>query len=204
MINLTKKSKINLSKEANTLSKIHFGVNWGMKESNSKGFLGSLFGSSSSKEAVDLDASITCFSGPHIDTVYFARRSNMFLQHSGDDLTGDEEKDDEDNETITANLDRAPNHLEEFYLYVNSYSGERFDEIPYASVRIYEGNVNNPTNVIASFNLSHDESFKGAKTIILGKVYRDDNNNWQFEAIGDTYSVHRIEPTVKIINNNYR
>lgn len=211
MINLSKKQTINLSKQANNLTQIRFGVNWGMKEikgiKKEGGFLG--FGGKPvetiiKKEAVDLDASATVFSGGNTETVSFMKLRNSFITHSGDDRVGDDEKDDDDNETITIDLTNVPNHVQEVYLYVNSYSGEKFDEIPYAGIRIYEGNVNNPSKVIAKFDLVNDDNFKGAKTIVLGKIFKEASGDWDFEAIGDTYDVARIEPTINIIKSNYR
>ena len=197
-INLAKNQTINLSKASNSLSQIRFGINWGMKES------GGLFGFGKSKTAVDLDASATVFQGDATDTVSFMKLRNMFISHSGDDTVGDSEQDDDDNETITINLDDAPNSASEIYLYVNSYSGDKFDDIPYAGIRIYEGRVNNPEKVIAKFDLVRDNTFKGAKTVILGKLFKEANGDWDFQAIGDAYNVSRIEPTIQIIKNKYR
>ena len=210
-INLAKNQTINLSKASNSLSQIRFGINWGMKEQvkqvRSGGFLG--FGGTTEtkvvgKKAVDLDASATVFQGDATDTVSFMKLRNMFISHSGDDTVGDSEQDDDDNETITINLDDAPNGASEIYLYVNSYSGDKFDDIPYAGIRIYEGRVNNPEKVIAKFDLVRDNTFKGAKTVILGKLFKEANGDWDFQAIGDAYDVSRIEPTIQIIKNKYR
>lgn len=210
MINLSKNQTINLSKQSSNLSQVRFGINWGMKEVVGKKREGGLFGFGGKvvetvvgKQAVDLDASATVFSGANEDTVYFGKLRNSFITHSGDDLVGDDEKDDDDNETITIDLSNVPNHVQEVYLYVNSFSGQKFNEIPYAGIRIYEGNVNNPTKVLAKFDLVNDSSFKDAKTIILGKLYKE-NGDWDFKAIGDTYNVSRIEPTIAIIKQKYR
>lgn len=197
-INLAKNQTINLSKASNSLSQIRFGINWGMKESRG------LFGFGKSKTAVDLDASATVFQGARVDTVSFMRLNNAFITHSGDDTVGDGERDDDDNETITINLSDAPNGDSEIYLYVNSYSGDKFDDIPYAGVRIYEGDVNKPEKVIAKFDLVRDNTFKGAKTVVLGKLFKEANGDWDFQAIGDAYDVSRIEPTIQIINSKYR
>ena len=205
-INLSKKQTINLSKQSDkpSLEKVLFGLNWGMiTTAGSKGFFG--FGKSEgTKKSVDLDASVTCFSstGRKMDTIYFGKLSNSYIKHSGDDRVGDEDADDNDNETITVDLSKVPSEVAEMYFYMNSFSGEKFDEIPYAGLRIYEGVVDRPSNVMATFDVANDSSFKGSKTIIIGKLFRNEGE-WDFEAIGDAKPYSRINDTISDIQNNY-
>ncbi len=59
-INLQKGQRISLEKEAGRgLSRVVMGLGWGMKQVQSRGFLG--FGAGSRQKAVDLDASCLLF-----------------------------------------------------------------------------------------------------------------------------------------------
>lgn len=193
-INLSKSQpRINLSKSApNGLSKLLLGVNWGMI----KGFLGR-------KKAVDLDASIAVFAGGTLlDTISFMKLKNAYIAHSGDDRDGDDEDDGKDNETITIDFNAIDSRATHMFLFVNSFSNDNLDELPYAGVRIYEGQVDEPTTVLAKFELANSAEFKGAKGAILGACHRD-NGEWQFDAIGTPVKHTRIEPTVEQIKSLY-
>jgi len=202
-INLSKNQTINLSKATSQgLTNLKFGVNWGMINKKSGGIFG-LF-SSSTSEAVDLDASVTAFSGNSPQhTISFRNLRNSYISHSGDDRVGDENADDNDNETITIDFKKVPSNVDKIFLYVNSFSGQKFDGIPYAGVRVYEGAVDNPSNVLAKFEIANDQTFKGSKTMVLGFVEKV-ANDWEFKTIGDSVpNVQRIEETVRTIQNRY-
>lgn len=199
MINLTKGGRVNLSKDdnGNKLSKIFFGANWGAIV-RSAGFLG--FGSSS--EAVDLDASVVMLDANKrkVETVYFGHKvsSDGAVRHSGDDLTGDTGGDDGmDNEVISVVLDKISPRVEYVAFILNSYSHQRFDEIPYMGLRIYTTESGNPVtrpsdnpNVLAKFSLDNkstdaDTTFVNREAIVLGYAYRKDGE-WRFKAVGTT------------------
>ena len=213
-INLSKKQTTNLSKSTlSGLSVLHFGVNWGKISRGGKvekaGFFGKLFGASDRvvmgrSESVDLDTSVTVFQGnQEMSTVCFYNLRNSFIKHSGDDRVGDESKDDNDNETITMDFNQVPNNVDKVFLYVNSFLGQTFDEIPYVCVRVYEGTVNNSSNTLATFEVANDASFKGSKTILLGYVERK-GVDWEFKTIGDSLKgFSRIEETVLKIKKGY-
>ena len=109
-INLQKGQRISLEKEAGrSLNRVVMGLGWGMKEVQSKGFLG--FGGGVRQEAVDLDASCLLFdtSGNLADTVWFRQLESHCgsIRHSGDDRSGGGEAG-ADNERIAIDLNRAP------------------------------------------------------------------------------------------------
>lgn len=197
MINLSKGAtlNINLSKSSGQ-SDLLFGVNWGMVK---MGWLGP-------KKAVDLDASCSVFdkSGREIERVCFSKLKSTSLSHSGDDRSGDADSDEDDNETITVKFDNLPAVAHSVVFYVNSFCGEKFDKIPYAGIRLYEGQVNTPSKVIAKMDIANDRTFVGAETMIMGKMVRTPEGGWLYEAIGDAVSgINRIEPTVKLIQQQY-
>lgn len=189
---LAKQQTLNLAKAAQLIT-LHFGTNWGMIEKS--GFLGM----GKSKQDVDLDASAIMLNdmGATVGTpVYFGNLRSVGINHSGDDLTGDAEADNSDNEIITVDLSKIPANVESVIFTLNSFSGQKFDDIPYAAIRVYEGQPNRPTEVKATFNLANDASFKGATSIVVGKLYRS-NNGWDFKAIGDASGHTRLNGLIQ-------
>ncbi|MCB1777308.1 MAG: TerD family protein [Candidatus Competibacteraceae bacterium] len=180
-INLQKGQRISLEKEAGRgLSRVIMGLGWGMKQVQSKGFLG--FGGGSRQEAVDLDASCLLFdaSGNLADTVWFRQLQSQCgsIRHSGDDRSGGGEAG-ADNERITIDLSRVPAAVQTLIFTVNSFSGESFAGIPNAFCRLVD-DANN--GEVARFDLSLEG---GSHTgLIMTKLYRH-NNEWKMQAIGE-------------------
>lgn len=198
-LNLTKGDKLNLSKEdGSSLVNICVGANWGAIQK--KGF----FGGGKSK-SVDLDASCVVLdsTGYDIGTVFFQNLNTAGISHSGDDLVGDTDGDDGlDNEVITVNLDQVDSRAEQIFFFLNSYGGIPFDEIPFASIRIYEGTPDRVDNVFATYNIANDAQFSGKYGVILARFYKR-NGEWKVETIGDPIVEKRVEPTVALIKRNY-
>lgn len=178
-MNLSKGQKINLSKSGETLGVLRFGTNWGMKQRRR------MFGLINTKLAVDLDISAVLLgeSGQVIETIYFRNLHTQGVAHSGDDRVGDSNPDIDDNETITIDFSRLNRNIHSVVFVLNSFSGEKFSEVPYASVRIYDGQVNKPSKVHATFKLDTNPEFADAKSIIVGRAYKR-KEGWNFEAIG--------------------
>lgn len=201
-INLKKGNSIRLEKDGAKLRHICIGLNWGAITSN--GFLSILTGPTSS--AVDLDGAVSLFSaGDEQETVYYGKLMsyNGAVQHSGDDLTGDLNGDDGlDNEVITIDLSNVDNHIDEIFIYLNSYKGQDFGDIPYSKLRIYEGTPGQVNDVLATFNLSVEEKFKGYVSMVMGKLTRN-GNDWGFTAIGDPIRARRIENIISHLKEDY-
>ncbi|MBE8725745.1 TerD family protein [Flavobacterium hungaricum] len=199
-INLEKGQRINLEKSNGTkLQNICVGVNWGAIEK--KGFFGT------KKEAVDLDASCAIYDDKknHIDSVNFRKliSNDRAVKHSGDDLTGDLNGDDGlDNEVITldfSQLTPAANHVAFF---INSFRGQDFKDIPFASIRIYEGTPTRVTQEFARFDVANDASFAGNVSMVLGVFYKR-NEEWKFSAVGVPTNDKKLEQTIVTIQQNY-
>ncbi|HRY15234.1 MAG: TerD family protein [Candidatus Competibacteraceae bacterium] len=180
-INLQKGQRISLEKEAGRgLSRVVMGLGWGMKQVQSKGFLG--FGGGSRQEAIDLDASCLLFDagGNLADTVWFRQLESRCgsIRHSGDDRSGGGEAG-ADNERISIDLSRIPASVQTLIFTVNSFSGESFAGIPNAFCRLVdEAN----SGEVARFDLSLEG---GSHTgLIMTKLYRH-NNEWKMQAIGE-------------------
>ncbi|CAM3811539.1 Tellurium resistance protein TerD [Flavobacterium branchiophilum NBRC 15030 = ATCC 35035] len=199
-INLEKGQRINLEKgNGSKLQNICVGINWGAIEK--KGLFGT------KKEAVDLDGSCTVYDANKnaIDTVSFKKlmSSDQAIKHSGDDLTGDLNGDDGlDNEIITLDLARLNPNANYVAFYINSFRGQDFKDIPFASIRIFEGTPSRVQEVFAKYDVANDKNFAGSVSMVLGVFYKR-NNEWKFNAIGEPTRDRNIEETVVTIQQNY-
>ena len=181
-INLQKGQRISLEKEAgHGLSRVVMGLGWGMKQVQSRGFLG--FGGGARQEAVDLDASCLLFdaSGGLVDTVWFRQLESRCgsIRHSGDDRSGGG-VEGADNERIAIDLSRVPATVQTLIFTVNSFSGESFAGIPNAFCRLVEDGTGNE---VARFDLSLEGG--GHTGLMMTKLYRH-NNEWKMQAIGES------------------
>ncbi len=198
-ITLQKGQRISLEKEnGGQLAQVCVGVNWGAIET--KGFFGG-----AKKEAVDLDASCITFDKEKklLEIVYFGELKGQGIQHSGDDLTGDMDGDDDlDNEIITVDLTRVSEKVDQIVFVLNSFQGHDFKDIPFASIRLYEGSASRVDNVIALFDIANDVKFAGSVSMVMGKFYKKDGV-WKFTAIGDSTADKKLEQTVLTVQKNY-
>lgn len=197
-INLEKGQRINLTKaDGKVLQHICVGINWGAIEK--KG----LFGLTKTKEAVDLDASCALFDENKglYDVVYFGnlRSKDNSVRHSGDDLTGDVGGDDGlDNEVITVDFSHLHPSVNYVAFVLNSFRGQDFGTIPFASIRIYEGTPTRVTEVLAKYDIAHGAGFAGHVSMVMGVFYKK-NNEWKFNAIGEPTKDKKLQETVNTV-----
>ena len=198
-ISLQKGQRINLEKDGGgEITQMCVGVNWGAIET--KGFFGG-----TKKEAVDLDASCATFdiNGNLLDVVYFGNLQAQGVQHSGDDLTGDMDGDDGlDNEVIVVNLQQVNPNAEQIVFVLNSFQGQDFKDIPFASIRLYEGSPTRVDKIFATFDIANDRKFFGSVSMVMGKLYKK-NSDWKFTAIGDPTSDRKLEGTLKTVQEQF-
>jgi tellurium resistance protein TerZ len=200
-LNLQKGQRISLDKGNGTkLHNICVGINWGAIEH--KDFFGRV-----TKEAVDLDASCGTFNASKqlIEKIYFGNLASIdhSIKHSGDDLTGDEDGDDGlDNEIITVDLSRLSPQVEYVAFVLNSFRGQDFGTVPYASIRIYEGTPSRVDSVFATFDIAHGPAFKGFVSMVMGVFYRK-NGEWKFNAVGEPTKDHRLDETLHTVAATY-
>jgi tellurium resistance protein TerZ len=197
-ISLAKGQKINLKKSnGSDLTSFCVGANWGAIEK--KGFFGT------KKEAVDLDLSVGIFDTNKnlVEVVYFGKLQSSGVVHSGDDRTGDVDGDDGlDNEVIQINLSQIPENIENVVFVLNSFQGQDFATVPFASIRLYEGTPSRVNDIVATYNIASDAKFAGYVSMILGKLYRR-NGEWKFSAIGEPTKDAKLEHTLKTVANTY-
>ena len=169
-VSLSKGDRISLNKTAGkTLNTVRLGLGWDA----ASGLFGLGGGS------IDLDASALLLdsTGRLIDAVYFGslRAQSGAVQHSGDNLTG---AGDGDDESITVQLDKLSHGVQYIFFTVNSYRGQTFDKVKNAHVRLLDANTNTE---VAKYNLSAKGSHTG---MIMAKLYRH-NDEWKLQAIGE-------------------
>ena len=199
-INLEKGQRINLEKSnGSKLQSVCVGINWGAIEK--KGIFGI------KKEPVDLDGSCSVYDGNKnlIDTVSFRKliSTDQAIKHSGDDLTGDLNGDDGlDNEVITLDLSRLNASANYVAFFINSFRGQDFKDIPFASIRIYEGTPTRVQEVFAKYDIANDAAFAGSVSMVLGVFYKR-NDEWKFNAIGTPTKDRKLGESVVTIQQDY-
>jgi tellurium resistance protein TerZ len=199
-INLQKGQRISLEKpNGSKLQHVCVGINWGAIER--KGLFGK------KKEAVDLDGSCALYNENKqvVDVVYFRnlRSKDRAITHSGDDLTGDLNGDDGmDNEVITVDFAQLDPSVTSVAFFLNSFQGQDFALIPFASIRIYEGTPSKVNEVFATYNIAGDTGFAGHVSMVMGVFYKK-NGEWKFNAIGEPTKDRDLQQTVDTIMRNY-
>ena len=173
---LTKGGNVSLSKSAPNLTAITVGLGWDARSTTGADF--------------DLDASALLLgsNGRVLSDSHFVFFNNLrspdgSVEHTGDNLTGEGEGDDE---SILINLAMVPPQVERIVFPVSIYEadvrGQSFGQVRNAFIRV----VNQADNAeITRYDLSEDASTETA--MIFGEVYRR-NNEWKFRAVGQGYA----------------
>ena len=183
-VNLQKGQKVNLKKsDGQALSRIRIGLAWDPVEQKKGGLFGSIFGGSAPD--IDCDASVIVCKGGRLsgkgDVVYFGnlKHSSGAIVHTGDNLTGEGDGDDEQ---ILVDLTAVPQDYDKLVFVVNIYDCESrkqdFGMIANAFIRICDERTGEE---FCRYNLS--ESYAGMTAMIFGEIYRY-NGEWKFNAIG--------------------
>jgi tellurium resistance protein TerZ len=185
-VNLMKGQRISLDKEAGSkLSRVVMGLGWDAKKK--KGWFGSR------EQQIDLDASCLMFddTGNVTDVVWFRQLQSKdgSIQHTGDNLTGEGEGDDEQ---IIVDLTRVPPNVRSLVFVVNSFTGQSFSEIENAFCRIVDERTGKE---VAKFNLSGEGNYTAQ---VMAKVYRH-GGEWKMHAIGEIGSGRTWNELIPII-----
>ncbi|MEY3332943.1 MAG: TerD family protein [Cuspidothrix sp.] len=191
-INLQKGQRISLSKEAPGLTKLMCGLGWDVVKKSGGGFFRNFGGGG---HDYDLDASVVCLDAngkltAKENIIYFGnlQHSSGSIVHTGDNLTG---AGDGDDEVIIIDLPRIPADIAKLVFVINIYDciarKQDFTQVDNAFVRL----VNSANNKeLARYNLSGKE-YSGMTGMVLAEVYRH-NNEWKMAAIGNGVSVNGL------------
>ena len=172
-LSLSKGEGISLKKTDGTnLSKIILGLGWDAAKKKS------FFGGGSE---IDLDASIILFDGNKnaIDTVFFGstKSADGAIKHSGDNLTG---AGDGDDEQIVVDLTAINRNTQYGVLVITSYSGQKFNEVKNVFARVIDASTPSAPELIR-----YDLAEGGAHTGSIVAKFERDGLGWKFTAIGN-------------------
>jgi stress response protein SCP2 len=198
-ISLQKGQRVDLTKGNPGLSKILVGLGWDPVQSGGGGGLfGSLFGGGGGAN-IDCDASVIMLGANdkiqnNNDVIYFGNLKSRdgSVQHSGDNLTGDGDGDDEQ---VMIELSRVPSNVQKLVFVVNIYDcvkrKQHFGMIRNAFIRVV-----NPANQqeLIRYNLSDD--YSGKTSLVVGEIYRH-NTEWKFAAVGTGTNASGLSEVVR-------
>jgi tellurium resistance protein TerD len=175
-VTLTKGGNVSLSKEAPGLTNVIVGLGWDVRTTTGTDY--------------DLDASAILLneSGRVISDQHFVFFNNLTspdgtVEHTGDNLTGEGDGDDE---VIKVNLAGMSPQVDKIVFPVSIYDADArhqsFGQVQNAYIRV----VNEADNrEITRFDLSEDASTETA--LVFGELYRR-GGEWKFRAVGQGYA----------------
>jgi tellurium resistance protein TerZ len=176
-LTLQKNQALSLAKPDGTgLTKVRLGLGWDAKRA-SGGLLGGLFGGRGGE--IDLDASaILIGDGRVLDTVYFnqLRSTDGSITHTGDNLTGEGEGDDEQ---IIVDLTRIDPRVYAVVFAITSYSGQTFDQVENVFARVVD--IAGSQGEVVRYDLGRNGGNGTAN--IIAKLTRN-GRGWDFTALG--------------------
>ncbi|MCT2590253.1 TerD family protein [Streptomyces sp. N2-109] len=175
-VSLSKGGNVSLTKEAPNLTAVIVGLGWDARSTTGSDF--------------DLDASalLANAEGKVTNDQNFIFFNNLkspdgSVEHTGDNLTGEGEGDDE---VIKVNLAGVPADIEKIVFPVSIYEAESrqqsFGQVRNAYIRVLNQADNNE---LARYDLSEDASTETA--MVFGELYRH-GAEWKFRAIGQGYA----------------
>ncbi|MDX3095811.1 TerD family protein [Streptomyces sp. ME01-24h] len=175
-VSLSKGGNVSLTKEAPNLTAVIVGLGWDARTTTGADF--------------DLDASalLTGTEGKVLSDQHFVFFNNLrspdgSVEHTGDNITGEGEGDDEQ---IKVNLAGVPAEVAKIVFPVSIYEAESrqqsFGQVRNAFIRV----VNQADDrELARYDLTEDASTETA--MVFGELYRH-GAEWKFRAIGQGYA----------------
>jgi len=175
-VSLSKGGNVSLSKEAPGLTNILVGLGWDARSTDGADF-------DLDASAIMLNSTDKAASDQHFIFFNNLKSPDGSLEHTGDNLTGEGEGDDE---ALKVNLAGVPADIQKIVFPVSIYEGETrsqsFGQVRNAFIRI----VNDSNNTeIARYDLSEDASTETA--MVFGEVYRN-GTKWEFRAVGQGWA----------------
>lgn len=195
-ISLNKGSSLSLAKsDGSALSHVRLGLGWDAAPAPAKkGLFGGL--AKALGGSVDLDASAILFdsSGQVVDKVSFShlRSNDGSVTHSGDNLTG---AGDGDDEQIVVNLTQVPANVNSVVFVITSYSGQKFDTLQNVFARVVD--ISNGEQEVVRYNLAES---KNNTANVIAKISRS-GNGWSFTAIGEYTDGRTVKNVVDVARN---
>jgi tellurium resistance protein TerD len=175
-VSLSKGGNVSLTKAAPGLTAVAVGLGWDVRSTTGVDF--------------DLDASALGLAENHkiLSDEYFVFFNNLkspdgSIEHTGDNLTGEGEGDDEQ---IKVDLANTPAQVTSIVFPVSIYDGDSrgqsFGQVRNAFIRVVNAA---DKSELARYDLSEDASTETA--MVFGELYRN-GPEWKFRAIGQGYA----------------
>ncbi len=175
-VSLSKGGNVSLTKAAPNLTAVTVGLGWDVRSTTGTDF--------------DLDASAIALSTEKkaLSDQHFVFFNNLkspdgSIEHTGDNLTGEGEGDDE---AIKVDLAAVPPNVDTITFPVSIYEADErsqsFGQVRNAFIRV----VNQADNAeLARYDLTEDASTETA--MVFGELYRN-GAEWKFRAVGQGYA----------------
>ncbi|MGC0418861.1 TerD family protein [Embleya sp. AB8] len=175
-VSLAKGGNVSLSKAAPGLTAVAVCLGWDARSTTGADF--------------DLDASALLLGndGRVLSDLHFVFYNNLTspdgsVQHTGDNLTGEGEGDDE---TVNVDLSSVPGDVQRIVFPVSIHDAvardQSFGQVRNAYIRVVNRADNNE---LARYDLTEDASTETA--MVFGELYRN-ANEWKFRAVGQGYA----------------
>lgn len=175
-VSLTKGGNVSLTKQAPNLTAVAVCLGWDVRTTTGADY--------------DLDASAIAtgenrrvLSDQHFVFFNNLKSPEGSIEHTGDNLTGEGEGDDE---TINVDLAATPPSITNIFFPVSIYDadnrGQSFGQVQNSYIRIVDRSTGSE---LARFDLTEDASSETA--MVFGELYRR-GQEWKFRAIGQGYA----------------
>lgn len=139
---------------------------------------------------VDLDASVIAFDerGKDLDKIWYGNLTGLkgAVKHSGDNLTGEGDGDDE---MITLALDQVPAEVRTLVFTVNSFTQQKFTEIKNAYCRL----LDDRGSELVRYDLTEAEARTG---VLMCLLRRQVDGTWSMTALGDFHDGRNVKKMV--------
>ncbi|MBM9620280.1 TerD family protein [Streptomyces zhihengii] len=175
-VSLSKGGNVSLTKEAPGLTAVVVGLGWDVRTTTGTDF-------DLDASALLVDANGKVLSDQHFVFFNNLKSPDASVEHTGDNLTGEGEGDDEQ---IKVNLAGVAPEVDKIVFPVSIHEGESrsqsFGQVRNAFIRVVNQADNNE---LARYDLSEDASTETA--MVFGELYRN-GAEWKFRAVGQGYA----------------
>ncbi len=169
VIHLSQGQVVKISSGGRPLSKIYVGVGW---DPVRQGY------------NMDIDSSVVVAGGYEREVVYFgdlAHPSGCVIHH-GDNLTGEDKYDSNDDENITVFLNKVPANRDRLIFVLNIYEclerNQQFGDVRNMYIRLYDPDSR---RMLVEYRINGN--MQNFTALVVGMAYRQ-GNEWMFKAIG--------------------